>query len=320
MNSAVLFLGFNRPALARQVFGAIRDAKPPRLYFAVDGPRQGVPGEEVLCAEVRAIVNDVDWRCEVMTLFRSENLGCRRAVGDAITWFFEHESEGLILEDDCLPNPDFFQFADEMLERYRSIEEVMAVSGCFFGSNDLHVDESYYFSGQLHIWGWATWRRAWQLYDYELDAWRNRVGTDWLRGIGRDRSPRFVEYWSTRFDGVMHGSIDTWDYPWLFSMWLHEGLTVVPTSNLVTNLGFTKDALHTYNLSSPLNAIPVRNLEWPLNHPTAIRVNVEADRWEDDNILMPPLTLLQRSRGRFPNAYNLAVRVKRRLLGSNASQ
>ncbi len=168
MRSPVLFLVFNRPDSTRKVFDAIRSARPPKLYITADGPRPDRPAEAKLCSEVRAIASAVDWPCEVKTLFRESNLGCKAGVSSGITWFFSHEDEGIILEDDVLPVPTFFNFCDEMLERYRDDARVSMISGCNLISNHFSPKQSYFFSRYNLIWGWATWRRAWQHYDVAM--------------------------------------------------------------------------------------------------------------------------------------------------------
>src|SRR4051812_29566436 len=172
LHTPVLFVIFNRPETTRQVFEAIRTAKPSRLYIAADGPRKNKPGEDQKCQEAREIVKAVDWDCEVKTLFSKENLNCGRGPATAFTWFFEHEEEGIILEDDCLPTQSFFRFCQELLERYRYDYRVMHIGGNnFLNGWQRDQDYSYYFSLSGHIWGWATWRRAWQMFDYKLSLY-----------------------------------------------------------------------------------------------------------------------------------------------------
>lgn len=175
MHSAVLFLVFNRPDTTRQVLDSIRQARPPRLYVAADGAREDRPGERERCERVRGIATDVDWPCEVHTLFRARNLGCKTAVSGGISWFFEQEEEGIILEDDVLPDQSFFVFCEELLERYRHEAKVTMISGDYFHGNNHQPTASYFFSRYTHIWGWASWRRAWQHYDREMAQWPSLI-------------------------------------------------------------------------------------------------------------------------------------------------
>ncbi len=244
----VLFLIFNRPEPTRQVFEAIRAYQPCRLYVAADGPRPEKPGEWSLCAEVRSVVNQVDWKCEVLTLWRDENLGCGRAVSQAITWFFEHEEEGIILEDDCLPDPSFFSFCEEMLDRYRDQPTVGSISGDNFLPPALHMEQPYGFSKFVQIWGWATWRRFWQAYDFQLTAeW-----SEWVEIINRANPVQNqARYWMQILKALKGGLIDTWDFQVMYSSWRHGYVHIFPNRNLVTNLGYGGDATHT-NFKSPL--------------------------------------------------------------------
>jgi len=276
LNTAVLFLVFNRPDTTMRVFETIRQAKPPRLYVAADGPRQGREGEAVRVAKVRKIATAVDWPCEVKTLFRNENLGCKRAVSGAITWFFEHEKQGIILEDDCFPHPDFFLFCETLLERYATDERIWVVTGNNFQDGQQRSDGSYYFSKYNHCWGWATWRRAWQHYQGDLPFWSEwKKSADWIHK-NLDTVER--KYWAQIFDRVHAGQIDSWAYPWTASVWHHGGLTATPNVNLVSNIGFGGDATHTTSTFSPLAALPAHPLG-ELRHPTCFIQDLDADRY-----------------------------------------
>lgn len=172
----VLLLAFNRPDRLRRVIDALRPQAPGRVYVAVDGPRPGVESDAARVAATQAIVGEIDWACEISTLFREQNLGCGRAVSSGITWFFEHEDSGVILEDDLIPGPDFLAYCDALLEQYRHDERVFAVSGCNLVPPDrITAPGSYRFSGITHIWGWATWKRAWQHYAFDLTGWQRRL-------------------------------------------------------------------------------------------------------------------------------------------------
>ena len=172
LNTPILFLIFNRPEITARVFQEIRKAKPKQIYIAADGPRIDHPDDTALCNKTRQICDSIDWDCEVKTLFREENLGCQLAVSNAIDWFFKHESEGIILEDDCLPSQSFFHFCAELLDFYRDDEEIMCISGNNFQQGRGDDEESYYFSRYPHCWGWATWRRAWNKYDHDMSRWK----------------------------------------------------------------------------------------------------------------------------------------------------
>lgn len=271
----VLLLIFNRPDTAASVFERIRRTRPGVLYVAADGPRRHVLGEEERCLRARELVKRVDWPCEVRTLFRDENLGLRAAVSGAITWFFEMESEGIILEDDCVPSDSFFPFCGELLERYRNRPEVMAISGANFQFGSQKTPYSYYFSRYNHCWGWAGWRRAWKFYDDGMSHWSQARADGTLERVLQDREA--ARYWTGAFNRAFIGEVDSWAYRWTLSTWLAEGLAVLPSVNLVSNIGFDDDATHTRG-RSPLAHMEKGELEFPLIHPPDIVVDREADR------------------------------------------
>jgi len=272
-NSPVLFLVFNRPDKTAQVFDTIRTARPGRLYVAADGPRLDRPGEAARCARAREIATAIEWPCEVRTLFRDSNLGCKQAVSGALDWFFGEEEAGIVLEDDCLPHPDFFRFCDSLLEHYAEDERVSVITGDNFQSGRQRGNASYYFSKYNHCWGWASWRRTWRLYDGDLSFW-----PEWKRSAAwRDKTPDPVErrYWEDIFDQVARGEIDSWAYPWTASVWCRGGLTATPNVNLVTNIGFGEDATHTRG-TGDRHVLPRRALG-NFTHPVDVERNLRAD-------------------------------------------
>lgn len=315
----VLFLIFKRPEQTRMVFQAIREARPSRLYVAADGPRGG--DERELCRQVRVIATDVDWPCEVETLFRDRNLGTRRAVTEALDWFFEHEREGVILEDDCVPDTTFFQFCNELLDRYRHDDRVMSVSGTYLFGDAVRVPNSYFFSRYGFIWGWATWRRAWALHDPEMQAWPRLRDSGWLDDLSEGYAD-FRRYWRWKFDQVHSGEIDAWAYVWRFSCWMHEGLTAVPRKNLIRNIGFGAEATRTVQADWRVHA-PLESMEFPLDHPDEVVRHRRADRWADLHIhgtrwAFPRLRRLVRGTpGAFPLVRRVRAVLARRSLNRN---
>lgn len=263
MNSAVLLIVFNRPVPTRAVFEALREARPPRLYVAADGPRAAKAGDKENCRAVRQIVQSVDWPCEVVTLFRDENLGCKYAVSGAISWFFEQESEGIILEDDCLPEASFFPYCDEMLERFRDDERIAQICGSSFIPPPA-PDKSYYFTKYADIWGWATWRRSWAHYDLAMRQWPNLRETNSLKGLPGS-TMAFVNYWTDIFDQTHAGKVDTWDYQWMFTCWRLGLLSVMPCQTQIRNVGFGLDATHT-GVDVPPYVRATEALTFPLRH------------------------------------------------------
>ena len=279
LRTAVLFLLFNRPDTTALVFEAIRKAKPPRLYVAADGPRADRQGEAEKVAKVREIATAVDWPCEVKTLFRDDNLGCKDAVSGGITWFFEHEEQGIILEDDCLPHSDFFTFCDVLLERYADEERVSVITGNNFQNGLKRGEASYYFSKYNHCWGWASWRRAWVHYQGDLEFW-----PEWSQSEGwREKTPDPVErrYWRKIAQEVISNKVDSWAYPWLLSCVYAGGLTATPNKNLVANIGFGDGATHTSDDASPFSNMAVHSIG-NIIHPINILQDVAADRFDFD--------------------------------------
>jgi hypothetical protein len=308
-SSPVLFLVFNRPATTALVMDAIRAARPARLYIAGDGPRDR-PEEAERCEDARRIATAVDWPCSVQTLFRSRNLGLREAVSNAITWFFENEEEGIILEDDCVPCSTFFPYCTELLERYRDDRRVMAISGDNLQRGKEVNQYSYYFSKHAHSWGWATWRRAWALYDRNMDLWPEVRNAGILKAWS-DGYEIFEHYWTRIFDDVASGTINSWGYCFIFSCWAQSGLTCLPRSNLVTNIGFGPEATHTKNPDSWQSRMPVFDLEFPLRHPPFVCRNVDADSREAIDEYLPSL----RKRAASPVERMARAALRRALLG-----
>lgn len=238
MDAAVLFIVFNRPYHTQKVFKKIQEAEPQRLFIAADGPRRDYPADDRSCDQVRKIVSDIQWPCEVRYLFRPENLGCKLAISDAITWFFKYVDQGIILEDDCLPVNSFFSFASEMLDRYKNDLRVFQVTGNNFQHGIGRGDGSYYFSKYAHIWGWATWKRAWDFYDPELKNWPVfRTRTEYQSLFSSEAEKK---YWTKKLDHYFKypEKADYWSLQWQFACWQQGGTIVTPQKNLVTNIGF----------------------------------------------------------------------------------
>ena len=276
MNTPVLFVIFNRPEVTSRVFQAIREARPAKLYVAADGPRPRVAADADGCRDARRVIEGVDWECEVKLLLRPSNLGCKVAVSSALDWFFQQEEQGIILEDDCLPDPSFFGYCSELLERYRDDERVMQISGDNFQYGRVRGDGSYYFSRYTHIWGWASWRRAWRHYDLAMSRLPGYLEQNRIAQIVEDPTER--DSWLHNFVRCYNGEIDTWDYQWTFSVWERDGVVILPNVNLVTNIGFGPGAVHCQNPDSKLANMPVTPIG-SLRHPSCIAVDQIADRF-----------------------------------------
>lgn len=281
----VLFLIFNRPDTTQQVFNEIRKTRPNKLFIAADGPRKNNSNDVLLCQHTRDIVNLIDWDCEVHTLFREENLGCKFAVSSAIDWFFSHVDEGIILEDDCLPDQSFFRFCEELLEDYRDDNRIMVISGINLQKRNEYFHDSYYFSRFVHVWGWATWRRAWNLYDRNMKYWPEFREKKCLKMLFDNK--KAIKFWTKVFDDTYQGNVDTWDFQWLFSCWTQGAYSILPNKNLVSNIGFGKNSTHTSNPSN-LSNIPTKNISFPLQHPKFIIQDKYADDYTQDTYFSGP--------------------------------
>jgi len=275
MNTPILFLVFNRPETTKRVFEKIREARPPRLYVSADGPRPGRDGEAVLCEQTRRIACAVDWPCSVKTLFREKNLGCKFAVSSGISWFFENEPEGIILEDDCFPEATFFPYCEELLARYRDNPRVAHIGGTNFQDGSKRGEASYYFSRYAHVWGWASWRRAWQNYDVHMNSFPEFLKEDRMSGTFPHAAVK--NYWLNIFSQVYEGKIDTWDYQWVYSAWRTGALAVIPAKNLIANIGFGAASTHTPDADNPFSNMPTYSMPLPLVHPLPIEADDEAD-------------------------------------------
>lgn len=272
-STPILFLIFNRPDTTRIVFDRIRQVRPSRLYVAADAPREGREREKLLCAEAREIVSSVDWPCEVKYLFREKNLGCKRAISSAISWFFEQEEYGVILEDDCLPDLSFFPFCEELLLRYKDDERIGHIGGNCFLPGVVRDGFSYDFCSVTHIWGWATWRRVWQQVDVDFPFWEE---------YKERRSSLFCNKWEEIYfssfipDALHHRQgLNPWGVFYYFSLRLQHQLSIYPSVNLVTNIGLgDPNATHTTKKTNKL-LVHSESMGFPLKHPTFVMDNQE---------------------------------------------
>ncbi len=273
--SPVLLLIFRRPALTARVLDRLRQVRPARLWVAADGARADRPDEMRLCAETRAIIETgIDWPCEVRTRFLNTHAGCKKAVSGALDWVFAAEERVIILEDDCLPSADFFRFCDELLEQYESDERVMQISGTQCHGWEL-PGSSYFFSRFGPIWGWASWRRAWQFYDVSMASWSELRESQRFRELCPE--PFEASWRRGVFEQVASGQLDTWDYQWAYAKLLAGGLNVVPNQNLISNLGFGVDATHTHDVKDARAGLPFGSIRFPLRSPTEVASCSAAD-------------------------------------------
>ena len=238
--SPVLLILYNRPQHTRKLFNAVKNSSPRRLYISIDGPKHGDTFDQKLIAEVKSIVAFIDWKCEVKRLYRSENLGCKYGVASAISWFFENEKEGMILEDDCIPAPGFFQYCDWALKTYREWKGVMHING-----NNFLADSSLYkhdvgFVPLAQAWGWASWADRWSQFElnpFYLEA--GLVPANWQLSL-TGRLSKLAD-----LQDLKRG-VNTWDYQWQITILNKRGMVLSYKENLVCNIGFGENATHTH--------------------------------------------------------------------------
>lgn len=275
----VAFIIFNRPRCVRQSFAAIRRAKPKKLFIIADGPRDDHPEDVSLCKECRDIVKNIDWDCDVKRNYSDVNLGCGKRPATGISWVFDQVDRAMILEDDCVPSTSFFYFCQEMLEKYKDDDRIYSVSGMNFGlTSDNEAD--YYFTHINNTWGWATWRRIWQQYDYEIKSFPQVKENNELLPLMMIQP--FADYWYRCFDEVHSGRLKSaWDYQFLFMSFLHQGLHIYPQENMVTYMGFNDMATHCMNIDEnnlfSKAAMPAEEISFPLRHPVSIQADYRID-------------------------------------------
>ncbi len=274
IRTPIAFIIFNRPDTTVKVFERIRQSRTPKLFVIADGPRADKMDEAELCKATRSIIESVDWPCEVLTNYSDVNLGCKRRVSSGLDWVFDTVEEAIILEDDCVPEPSFFRFCEDLLSKYRDDERIMLISGDNFQFGRNRTKYSYYFSRYAYMWGWASWRRSWSKYDVNMRLWPEIRDGKWLQDIFFDRN--FISYWKNIFEKTYNDQIDTWDYQWIFACMIHSGLVIIPSANLISNIGFGEAATHT-NFQSIFGDMKTEPLRFPLSHPPYVLNDSQTD-------------------------------------------
>ena len=287
LQTPVVLFVFNRIEQTRQVFEAVRQARPATLLVVADGPRTDRTGEAATCDEVRAVATAVDWPCVLHKNFLEANAGCDARVVSGLDWAFSLVEEAIILEDDCVPDQSFFQMCEELLPLYRDDLRVGMISG--FNGVKVRANErrSYYFGVMGSCWGWATWRSRWLTFDREMSGWPARRATDALTAVFRRKWDR--KYYTARFDECYAaGNSSPWDYRWLYTRIFQKSFAIVPQTNLVSNIGFGPDATHT--LSDEPYPLPERgSLTFPLIKPKEVAVDAKMDLLALDRLRHPLL-------------------------------
>lgn len=278
MTVPVLLIFFNREEEVLQVIDAIRKYAPEKMYLASDGGRTEKEHHKVL--QIREKVKkSIDWDCQLKCLFSDKNLGCKWGPVSAVNWVFENEDRCIILEDDCVPDASFFEYCEQLLERYADNEDVWMISGDNHVADDSMFEKSdYIFSLRSVIWGWATWKRAWEKCDFQLRMWPVCKKEKSLSHTYYMKYYDELEYMTKQLDNIFRQKDRSiWDYQWRFNMIINNGLCIIPRRNLVRNIGWGKDATHTkkaikiYDVSSDV-------LHSPIQHPVCVMANADFDR------------------------------------------
>ncbi len=283
----VVLIIFKRLETTRRVFAAIRQVKPKHLLVIADAPHHDRPGEAEKCAAARAIIDTVDWDCEVIKRYADHNLGCARSVASGLSWAFSLVESAIILEDDCLPDPSFFGFCQELLERYRDDSRITSISGQNVQLGRRRTDYDYYFSAFNHIWGWATWRRAWNNFDLRMQRWPEFRDQGLLEQIWE---PAACRHWRNILEATYSepSRQTNWDYQWTFSCWSQSGLGIIANQNLVSNLGFDAEGTNILSAQGEFAArysqMPTQPLKLPLRHPPFVLRHLEADRFTQNTL------------------------------------
>lgn len=271
-NTPILLIIFKRKDTALKVLDTIRNVKPRKLYIVADGWRN--EEEKIKCIDTReAVLKAVDWDCDVKTLFQDKNLGCCNGVATAITWFFDNEEQGIILEDDIIAENSFFYYCEKLLNYYKDNGKIMHISG------DSPLDRkvgnaSYYFATVQHCWGWASWRRAWKYYDSTMNTISYKDTKNTLKKRYKDFNIK--DYWQRWF--YRTADINTWDYQWTYCIIANGGICINPSLNLTSNIGFGADSTHTgdpedENANRKTYPIDIENII----HPKEIKCDSQAD-------------------------------------------
>jgi hypothetical protein len=268
----VAFFIFNRPLPTRRVFDEIKKLKPAILLITADGPRHGA--DKPLVEATRKIVEIIDWPCDVRRNYSDINLGVKRRMYTGIDWVFSQFEQAILLEDDCLPDPTFFPYCTQLLEKHKDDDRIMMISGTHMLPGQRWSDDSYYYTVMTHIWGWATWRRAWQHYRADMPDWPSQVAS----GFPGDfvPSPKAAHFYSKMMADTYTGNLVAWGLAWMYAAWKRRAVSICPSVNLISNIGFGPDATHTRKVD-PFANLPTQPMPFPLVHPKTVAANTEAD-------------------------------------------
>ena len=274
VQNPVAIIVFNRPDFVKRLLEKLKEVKPTKLYVIADAPRR--KQEEERCNQVKELIENIDWSCQIFKEYANSNMGCRKRIVSGLDWLFSLEEEAIILEDDCIPDLSFFKYSDELLERYRETPEVMMISGTNLLNEITNKAQSYNFAKFGSIWGWATWKRAWIKYDMALEYWKKNLND-------YQAFKNFLDFkeWNTlryNWDAIVYDNYDTWDYQWDFCRFINKGLVINPCKNLVSNIGHGELGTHTRDEKSPYANFPVTSMNFSMQHPDKIENDFEFEK------------------------------------------
>ena len=269
-NVPVLLVIYNRIEDTHNLFQVLRQIKPVKLYVAADGTPRDKGYDYVTCLRTRSVIMP-EWNCEQKYLFKEEHLGKSKMIYQAISWFFEHEEEGIVLFDDTLPHVDFFHYCEQLLEKYRNVDEVMHIGANFLQRRKKGGNDSYYFSAYAFTWGFATWKRSWKNFDLKMteleDVDINMLLSNYMTKLKEKK------YWQRVYNILSKHRLDYWEYQYNFHIWQQNGLCIAPNTNLVKNVGFKNRKRRVRRLMKETAPI------LPLRDPSEIFQNKNADRY-----------------------------------------
>tara|TARA_Y100000589_G_scaffold71273_1_gene63707 strand:- start:8125 stop:9105 length:981 start_codon:yes stop_codon:yes gene_type:complete len=279
-STPILLIAWRRPKETNEVIKSLQKIKPKKLFIACDGAREGNIEElEKVKKTQEVIKKGINWNCDIKWKINVSNLGCKIGVSSAINWFFDNVSEGIILEDDIVTHPDFFIFCEYLLNKYRADKRVWCISGSNNQDDIQRGNGSYYFGKIPLIWGWATWKDRWIEYDINIKNWPTIRDKRILENIFKDEIERV--YWNKIFENFFnYNKPDTWDYPWVLTCIINNGLTVIPNNNLINNIGFNLDATHTK--WEKKNTTIMKGIEEEIIDPEFLVCDLEAEKYQFD--------------------------------------
>lgn len=283
MKTPVVLIIYHRPELMINVIESLRSVRPSKIFVIADGPKD--KSDEIRCDETRNLIKSIDWKCNIYKNYSSKNLGLRKRVVTGLNWVFSKVDRAIILEDDLKINKSFYRFCEEMLERYKNDKKIISVAGNNFLFGRHNITEGYFFSRYIHSWGWATWRRAWKLYDDKMTDWPKVKESGELKN--KIKNPFIYLYWTNRFDLTYKRLVNSWAYCWTYTSFINNKLTIVPSVNLVSNIGIGSRATHTMDKNKVMN-VPTKTVNFPLKHPMVVKRDGVADSITEWTLYVTP--------------------------------